>query len=257
MSSYFKEMFLTPGLYISILLVVVLTLFSCKYEGHGGTVNDCIALFVSGNFTKTVACIPAALPVIVTFCDDCKHQYLRPIVTRCGVKKYTRAKFLASCVSSYLVLAIGIIIAMLILSIYTPITCDPTFSEFGYGPYAAFETMGLPALTFITRACIFSAYAAVYTLVGLVVAALIPNKFLVFAVPFASSFLFQEMSFPLYGVIPDCFNIASLQLGIEIFEGKGMLFNAVYSILIPVIIASALYLLFNYLVEKRVRCELD
>ncbi len=263
-SLYIKEVFITPGLYIAILAVAALTFFSCTYEANGGYLNMTVQAFViEGNFTKNIYSVVAVLPMIATFCDDCKHQYLRPIVARCGVRKYAFAKFIASALSAYLVVAGGILLATGIMATYTPITesadIPAEYSTIGIGPFKEFETMGLPALTFITQSLIFSAYAAVYALMGLVIAAFIQNKFLTYASPFALSFIIAEIGYhATYAYnFPKYLNILYLQGARELFEQKSMLFNAVYDLMFAVIIAAVLYFIFRYAVEKRVKCEIS
>lgn len=252
--AYMKEIFITPGLYAGIAIVAAIVIFVCTVETRGGFLTTQISLFLGLSAMKTVALLPACLPIISGFCDDCKHQYLRLIVSRSGVRKFTIAKFTAGFISAFLVLAGGITLAMLILSFKFPLSDAPIPGNIYYG-YYEFLPMGMPAMIVITLGGIYATYGAFYASVGLLTAAYMPNKFLVFATPFAVGFAFEELS---YGFqLPAFISFYNLDVGVKIFEEASLTFNIVYTVAVALVFTVLLYFVFHKIVEKRVRCEID
>lgn len=254
-SAYIKETFTSIRLYAGAVIVslIVFFVFYGEYFEGFADLNNATGLFLTISFMRIIAYTPACLPIIAGFCDDCKHQYIRSIVARSGVKRYTAAKFASGFISAFLVVFLGMMIAMSILSINHPVAGINAGGELA--PYSQFELMGVPALTFIVRDFIFALYGAMYASAGFVIASLIPNKFLTFAVPPVLCFICEETGYALN--LPPYINLYNLDVAITIFRDRGWLFNFLYTVFFALVIAFALYIIFDKLVEKRVRCELN
>ena len=256
--AYIRDLLTNPSMYFSIIIVAGLLIFSCNWEISIANWNSGIALFINHGFIKMVCYIVACFPLIGSFCDEYKNQYIRSIVTRLCIKKYTFSKYWACFISAFLVLFIGIFLGMTVMGIVNGVPIKhPTEDSGSIISFVELEQTGIPILMFIVRLLIYSLFGAFYACIGLTISVLIPNKFLTFTVPFVISFVLEEIGWYVKDLMPRCFNLFHLDAGEKIFLEQNVIINIVYSVAFSIFISYLVYIIFNKLVEKRVSCELN
>lgn len=252
--NYLKDTFLSLRLYTAILIVIAA--IWVEFSNHSftdvkGIIGICMAWF-----SKMVMYTPPAFAFIVTSCDDSTNQYLRPIVIRSGVRKYTITKFAAGFISALIVVFAGVMLASYLLTFKIPLL-DPDNPAPGY-PFDYFITIGHPWITSLIEAFIFAVYGAMYACFGLAVSAALPNKFVAMAVPPTLCFIFDEISWAFD--VPWWINIQRLSDSSIIFEGEGtvnMLMTFGWKVFFALALTAVAYAVYEFLIFKRVKCEIN
>lgn len=199
----FRQMLSAPGFYAAVAGVVLLCfLCSWEYLRTGPVVNSSVGydviyffeLLVNLSMFKKVLVMLAAIPFTASFCSDWNCQYIRPVVVRSGVRKYAWSKVLVCAVSSFAAIFVGMLLYAGLLSIQLNL---PLYSKNPINPPAPpyGSLLGsVPLLYLMIILAIFSLAAALWCVVGLMMSAFIPNRFVAIATPLIASYLLEELS---------------------------------------------------------------
>ena len=253
---YIKEIFSSPKFYISVLIITAIALLGNATNNQKGSLCEFAASSPGFGFFRIVAYVPACLPFITSFCDDYTNRYVRAVVVRSGVRRYSLSKFAAAFLSAFISLFLGFALVLFILSFKLPLF--DVFNNQSFIVYGYFISHGMPVVYILIKVFIYSLWGATYAVMGLVVSAVIPNKFLTFATPYAACSILDEIGYGLR--LPHYLNTLHLGVGERVFggsvtvpDGLGMtLLNFGYTVLFAAVLCLLLYLAFDILVERRV-----
>lgn len=257
LSLYLAEIIKSPLLYISAgIILAVLSLEGFIIVPKGGTLYDVVRA-MSYDFTTKVTYIAACLPFILSVCDDCTNQYIRAIVVRSGVRKYSSSKFCAGVISAFAALFLGMF-SFAVISSFKTLLYDPRIEIQSSYAFGFFDTIGLYWIPVIFACIIFAAYGAMYACFGMLIAAAVPNKFAAAITPILLAFFVDEMCW--YFAIPQGLNFTELATGTILFNGEslaGAALNFIYPIFVTLVIEFGVYIIFDKLIELRVNCEIN
>jgi hypothetical protein len=195
---------------------------------------------------KKVLVIFAAAPFVSSFCGDWNTQYIRFLVARCGVFRYVASKVVVCFLSSLAVVFLGLLLFVLGLLPFTPLTPDDLTPLAG-PPFGMFLTDGLPVLYLLVLCFLFALGNSFWAVCGLTVSAYIPNRFVAILSPFLLSYILEEITSPL----PPWINLYRLTRVYDVI-GQGPLLTFLYYLLIFGVLIFLCTLLFSRQVKKRV-----
>ena len=236
----FGQLLASPALYICILGVFVLCLFSSRETISDITMSHMDLAYVLdmlmdlSTFQRLLILL-AALPSAASFCNDWSCQYIRPVVVRSGVKRYAFAKVLACFLSSLLVILAGMALFFFMMGFYLPVA-HPNPINAPVPPYGVFLESPVPVLYLF---CICS------------LSARLPNKFVAVCTPLIAGYLLTELSL----LLPPALNLFFLSRG-WLSIGQGAAVSYLYTAGIFLALIAAAGFLFYWTVKRRVQNEL-
>lgn len=213
-------MLLALGIGLVLLLEPVFhVLFPMGGRHSAGAKDDYINLFFSSLalggyliFTPLISVLPAVVP----FCDEINTGYYQFVVVRKGRARYLFSRWLSNAMAGGLATAGPLVllagIALLRCEPYTQQMMDEgSFSPLHSSIFAPFETVGGGLLVVGILVGLAFLFGAVWSTVGLGVAAWIPNRYVGLCAPFVlffflhlvCSFLHLETFSPVNTILPD------------------------------------------------------
>ena len=105
----YKRILGSPKIYLSVLGIILLCVLSTKRYIHGQEdIFYVLDILIGLSVFKKLIVIFAAIPCVMGFYEDWKHQYIRNIVLRTGKKHYVLSKIIVCVTISFFVVFIGI-----------------------------------------------------------------------------------------------------------------------------------------------------
>ena len=251
----FLQLLTSPALYLCILGVFVLCLFSTRETISDLTMPRVDLAYVLDHLMdlstfQRLLILLAALPSAAGFCNDWSCQYIRPVVVRSGVKRYAFAKVLACFLSSLLVILAGMALFFFMMGFYLPVA-HPNPINAPVPPYGVFLESPVPVLYLFCICSLFALSAALWTVIGLAVSARLPNKFVAVCTSLIASYLLTELSL----LLPPALNLFFLSRG-WLSIGQGAAVSYLYTAGIFLALIAAAGFLFYWTVKRRVQNEL-
>ncbi len=235
--------------FLGVFAVCLLNLNGLMINEHT-TVLQRIDLFLDLDAFRKLVTIFAAVPFTANFADEWKHNITASCISRKGIKKYALSNMSFCVITAFLAVFIGIMLYMLLAS---------TFSEFDRPgkyfddvlPYSELMNMGLRWLYPVIRIFVFSASCAVWCSMGLMLSAIVPNKYIAICSPVVASYVIEQMLFQSSKYI----NLMSLSLSNCRIGSSVTTF--LYTMLVFAGITAVCGFLFYYFLRKRVQNEIN
>lgn len=193
--------------YISVLgvLAICLTFFLFDYNSNDHLVMH-VEFFLNINAYRKAIAIFAALPFTANFADEWHDGVTNHCITRNGIKKYALANSLFCATTSFLAVFLGLMIFAISLSFSVPIywhDSNPVSLPFGI-----LLENDLPWIYLITEVFVFSCSISMWCMLGLLLSAFLPNKYVAICSPLVASYVVERITMNL----PDAFNLWYLSL---------------------------------------------
>jgi len=201
---------------------------------------------------KKVLAILAAVPFVVSFCNDWNTQYIRFVVFRSGLKRYAWSKITVCFLSSFIATFFGLLLFLFFLGIFLPIfPVDPLIrGDIVNTPFGELSVGSFSILYPIARIFVFALGNSFWVVCGLALTAYLPNRFVALLSPFIFSYLLEEIT----ATFPPWLSLYALTRG---YNTSG--FGALPDILCYLLIFGSLIflcgLLFSHQVKKRMQNE--
>ncbi len=193
----------------------------------------------------------ASVPYVTSFCGDQNCQYIKPMVVRCGVRRYCVSKILGCALSAYLVIMVGLLLTSGLVLLRYPMfngysydLLTPPFNELAHGP--------VPMLYFIFQYSCLGMNGALWAVVGLTVSAWLPNRFVALASPLFFYYILTDL---LSKWLPAWISPFSLGKGADVL-GLPAWPTFLYITGVFIVLIILVGLVFTHLVKRRVRNEL-
>lgn len=205
--AYFYKLFHAPLFYVSIAGVVgicCLRLLPSAFKGIDVMMEMEIIRSLDGY--RKIFVILGALPFAANFSDEWNCMIITNCITRKSVKKYAVTNIAVCCVSSLLTVFIGMMIFCGIYSIFYPFYLVGEGSE--SSPYGIFSLNGFPLFDLAATTFVFAASCAMWAVMGLMLTAFFPSKYIAICAPFVFSYAVERVTMN----FPDDFDLWSLSL---------------------------------------------
>lgn len=144
------------------------------------------------DITPKLLILISALPFVGTFCNEWNSGYAKFAASRMGIKKYLRSKVVLGIVGPFVVAFISQLIMTLLLQIHIPLTTEMGLDNLS-GIYPFGNIAENAVLYQLIRIFCFSTFCSIWCCAGLMVSAFIPNRYVVYSVPFISFYLIEQI----------------------------------------------------------------
>lgn len=191
--AYFYKLIRSPLLYIGIIGVAgicSLRLIPSAFKGIDVLAEMDIVRTLDG-FRKLFV-IMSALPFAANFSDEWNSMVTANCVTRKNVKKYAAANVAVCYIVSLMTVFAGMMIFAGIYSTFYPMYFDS--ANVPSGPYGIFTENGLPVLDLAARTFVFAASCAMWSVMGLMLSAFFPSKYIAICAPFIFSYAVERIT---------------------------------------------------------------
>lgn len=205
--AYFYKVIRSPLFYIGIAGVVgicALRLLPSAFKGIDVLMEMEVLRSLDGY--RKVFVILGALPFAANFSDEWNSMVTTNCVTRKGAGKYAVSNAIMCYVSALAVVFIGMMIFAGIYSMFYPFYFAGGGS--GSSPYGIFTLSGFPILDLAATTFVFSASCAMWAVMGQMLTAFFPSKYIAICAPFVFSYAIERLTMN----FPEDFNLWSLSL---------------------------------------------
>lgn len=249
LKAYFYKLIRSPLFYIGMIGVVgICSLRLLPSAVKGGDVLMEMELMRSLDGFRKIFVILGALPFAANFSDEWNCMVTTNCVTRKGAKKYSAANIVTCYISAFATIFFGMMIFAGIYSMSYPVYSVGGGSE--SGPYGIFSLNGFPMLDLAATTFVFAASCAMWAVMGLMLTAFFPSKYIAICAPFVFSYAIEHITMN----FTDDFDLCGLSLS---HTGLSALTAFIYSNAIFAVIAAICGVIFTITVERRVRNGLN
>lgn len=254
---YLKYLFKNPWLYVCSLLVAGTALFeminrnigtgNSLFYAQGSTISSINTLFYF-DFERKIIALLAAVPFNARFSAEWLSNSNYYIITRKNSTEYLRSHLIVSCLSSFLVVALGLTIYAVILTANIPIYLNSNEVNMSFG---SILEKGYYTLYIAIKIVIYSLSNTLWCVCGLLCSVFFTNPYIALCSPFIFGFLIENLTYR----FPEYANAFLISAGVA-FPEHNLTFQIVYSILFWVIQISLIgFLFFKYARRKIINAD--
>ncbi len=207
LNAYFYKLFRSPLFYIGIAGVIgicSLRLLPSAFKGSDVLMEMEIIRSLDGY--RKIFVILGALPFAANFSDEWNCMVTTNCVTRKIAKKYSVANAAVCYISALATVFFGMMIFAGIYSLFYSFYSVGGGSE--SGPYGIFSLNGFPLFDLAATTFVFAASCAMWAVMGLMLTAFFPSKYIAVCAPFVFSYAIERVTMN----FPDNFNLWSISL---------------------------------------------
>ena len=195
--AYFYKLFRSPLFYIGIVGVVgvcSLRLLPSAFKGIDVLMEMEIIRSLDGY--RKLFVILAALPFAANFSDEWNCMVTTGCIARTSARKYSVTNVVMCYVSALSTVFIGMMLFSVIYSSFYPLYYPGGGSD--GSPYGILTSQGLPLLDLAATTFVFAASCAMWSVMGLMLSAFFPSKYIAICSPFVFSYAVERitMNFP-------------------------------------------------------------
>lgn len=208
--AYAFKLIRNPLFYIGIIGTALLCASRLLPQDHGmmgSHVAIEIDMVLDLSTTRKMIAILGALPFAANFADEWTNHVTLGCVSRCGVKKYTVSNVVMCVISSTITVFLGMMLYAWVLSFFKPVFVDSG------NPMGGLKDIllrgGAPWVYIMYRIFLFAASCAMWSVMGMMLTAFFPNKYVGLCSPFVASYIIERLSMEL----PDEFNLYVISMG--------------------------------------------
>lgn len=250
--AYFFKLIRSPLFYIGILGTAAVCASRRLFPNGmmGGYVALEINLILDLDSMRKVIAIFGALPFAANFADEWTNTVTTSCVSRCGVRKYAFSNIALCFISSLIAVFLGMMLYAVICSVFMPLYNYDQLQDHFSPLQRALILSRMPVLYIIYYVFVFAASCAMWSVMGMMLTAFFPNKYVAICSPFVASYIIERISMQL----PDTFNLWYVSLSRLGWENVWVQFF--YSVGLFVAIAAICGLVFAVIVKRRVQNEI-
>lgn len=246
--THFYKLLRSPSFYAAFLMVLGLSLFSRVEQGYSNISSNISGLMMFMSYRKMYV-IAAALPFTANFANEWNSGAITNCITRKSVIDYARSNVVVCYISSFVTVFAGMMGFVLIMSARMPMFDDLDLTHFLY-TYDIFAVNGFPLLALTLRVFVFASSCAMLSVLGLMVSAFIPNKYIAVCAPFVFSYLIERLS----TFLPERFSYRVLAYSCIVDDP---IFVFLWSNFVFIAVSAICGVIFTIAVRRRVENELS
>lgn len=205
--AYFYKLIRSPLFYIGIVGVAGVCCLRLLPSGfRAADILGEMDLMRSLDGNRKMFVILAALPFAANFSDEWNCMITTGCVSRTGARRYAVINAVMCYISALSTVFIGTMLFSLVYSGFYPMYCPGTGSA--SFPYGMFTLQGLPLLDLAFTTFVFAANCAMWAVMGLMLTAFFPSKYIAICSPFVFSYAVERITLN----FPDNLNLMNLSL---------------------------------------------
>ncbi len=244
--SNLKRAFLSVWFPASVIAAAAMCcLCAWDYMDRGANPVYLVDIMLNLGMLKKVLVFFAAVPFVTVYCQDFNSGYIHSLVVRSNARKYAWSDVLVCALSGFSAVFFGILVFFAVLSFFYPV--QPYETPDVYGSIA----WNSPVLYAGILSFVFALYAAMWTVVGLTLSALLPDKYVALGSPLILGYVFEELT----AGLPAFLNLYSLSHNAAVF-GQSPLLNFLYTLSIFVLVMAVSGWMFSRVVKRRSQNEM-
>ena len=250
--AYLFKTIRSPRLYIGIFGVIAIcfTMFNAftPYAHYNSVIEEIEGFLIFDQMYKIIT-VFAALGFTANFAEEWKSKAAMFAVARCGAIKYASVQVVVCFLCAVVTVFSGMMLFAGIYSIFLPLYCDNgnPLSQ----PYGVFVEMGAPILEIAAVVMVFAVSCAAWCVMGLMLSAIFPNKYIAICAPFAASYIIERPTLSL----PSPLNL--WYIGSSMLQWKNAFLQFIYSVGIYIALAAVCGIIFVIIVKRRFSCEIS
>ncbi len=250
--AYLYKTIRSPFLYIGIIgvIAVCFTMFNAftPYVHYSSVIEEIEGFLIFEQIYKIIT-VFAALGSTANFAEEWRSKAATSAAARCGAVKYAVAQVVICYLCAVVTVFLGMMLFAGIYSFFLPLYNDDgnPLSQ----PYGVFVEMGAPILEIAAVVTVFAVSCAAWCVMGLMLSAIFPNKYIAICAPFAASYIIERPTLSL----PSPFNL--WHIGSSMLQWKSALLQFAYSVGIYTAIAAVCGIIFVMIVKRRFSCEIS
>ena len=248
--AYFYKLIREPLFYIGIIgtaLLCATKWLPGKHGMAGADVRFEIGMILDLATVRKMIAILGALPFAANFADEWTCRVTIGCISRCGVNRYAVSNVVICFLSSIVTVFFGMMLYAASLSTFLPVFFEDN------NPMGLLEQTllrgGMPWVYIMYRILPFAASCAMWSVMGMMLTAFFPNKFVGICAPFVASYAVERVTMQL----PSPFNlwhVSLIRLGWE-----NIWVQFVYCVGLFAAIAAVCGVVFVLTVKRRVQNE--
>ena len=248
--AHFYKLIRDPLFYFGIIATALL----CAYTWVGkdpwiaADVANQISITIYFATLRGMIAIAGALPFVANFAGEWTSRVTIGCVARCGVKRYAVSNVVVCFVSSLVTVFLGMMLYAGVLSFFMPLFEDvPNNSMNTFD-----ETLlrgGMPWVYIIFRIMPFAAACGMWSVMGMMLTAFFPNKFVGICTPFVASYVIERITYE----FPTPINLYNVSLGFVDMEN--IWFQQLYCVGFFAALSAVFGFVFVIMVKRRVQNE--
>lgn len=248
--AYFYKTIRSPFFYIGILgvIAVCFTMFNAftPYTHYGSVIEEIEGFLIFGEIYKIIP-VFAALGFTANFAVEWKFKAAMSAASRIGAVRYAVSQIVICFFSALMIVFFGMMIFSGIYSFFLPIYYDNgnPLSQ----PYGIFVELGVPILEIAAVVTVFAVSCAAWCVMGLMLSAIFPNKYVAICAPFAASYIIERPTLS----FPPPLNL--WYIGSSMLQWKSAFLQFIYSVGIYSAMAFVCGIFFVIIVKRRFSCE--
>lgn len=248
--AYLFKILRSPMIYLAIIgVAAVCTTNLINGQAAVADVVYHLEIFFGLDAYRKIIAVMSALPFAANFAEEWKSSVTASCVTRKNVAKYACSNVAFCWVSSFLAVFLGMMLFVGVYTIFLPLyEFDPNPK---FTPYGIFLDMEMPLLYVLARIAVFSASCAMWSVMGMLLSAFFPNKYIAICSPFVASYAIERITMQ----FPNALDLHQISLSYLDSKANPPL-SFLYSIGIFALISAVCGFVFYVIVRKRVQCEI-
>lgn len=250
--AYLYKLMHSPLTYIAVFATAGICAFQLVGQQVSynlfGTVVYHMEMFLYRDEFRRVITVFGALPFAANFADEWTSGAAMSLITRRGARRYAIANVMFCGLSALVVIFAGCMLFCGVYSLFIPFAERMPVNH-GNGLFAELFDSGLGEIYLTLRLFLFAAGSAQWAVMGMLMTALFPSRYVAICVPFAANHLIEWFSM----LLPDKVNLYYLTL--FMLEWKSDLAGTLWTLGVFAAMAAVCGAAFCFIVERRVRCE--
>lgn len=245
--TYFYKLFRSASFKTAVIGVVLVSFTRLSSHISAGSVYRQFELLLCFDTLRKVIAIFGALPFAANFADEWSCSASNMYITRCGTVKYAVSNVVVTFVSAFITVLSGMLIFAAVLACFMPL-CPSNMDSLS-GPFDFLLKTPIPFLAVAVRAAVFAASCAMWSVMGLMLSAFFPNKYVALCTPFAASYIVERITIQ----FPAPLNLWTVSISMLNWNNTVLLF--LYSIGLFTALAALCGLIFVLRVKRVVQNE--
>lgn len=248
--AHFYKLIRDPLFYVGIIATALLCASKWLQHFHGSDVrSDIDVTLYFSTVTKMIA-IAGALPFAANFAGEWKSRVTINCVSRCDASRYAVSNVVVCFLSSVATVFVGMMLYAGVLSFFIPVYVENGNSmDLLELTLLGNERYSLPWIYIIYRILPFAASCGMWSVMGMMVTAFFPNKFVGICTPFVASYVIERISTN----FPGPFNLYFVSLGVLPWNNIWM--QLFYCLGLFVVLSIIFGIVFVIAVKRRVQNE--
>lgn len=207
-------------------------------------------LLINLDSFRKIMPIFGALPFAANFAEEWKNGVTVSCVSRCGAAKYAVSNVVMCFACALFSVFLPMILFAWLYSFGIPLIGSNYDSFINNVPFGFFIKHNMPFMYIVVESFIFAECGAMWAVVGLMISAFFPNKYIAVVTPLVAGYVIERITIN----FPDMFNL--WYISVSTLHWESLWGQIAYSVLFLLLLAAICGVIFGITVKRRVENEI-